>query len=268
MHFRLFAMAGVVLTCTLVNQASVVDLNLSNLAANGWKATTTSVYGGSTNATVTEATDYGADSFRFFTGTMPTSWQFQWASISTDNFAGTRLSAITAVRVRNFGAFGDGPNWLPPTFSWVVNKGDGNQRCITWKPWSNGNAREPLAWHEYDAATTGQWLVEETGVYYNSLASLKTALPNAFFEPTARLPLDWGYASQQAFNVGFCPLYDQDRAWFNGTAGYVDWFEVGVSGATTRYNLVPEPTGLLLLALGAWLLGDRPAGRKHSPSVP
>ncbi|MDM8006823.1 MAG: PEP-CTERM sorting domain-containing protein [Phycisphaerae bacterium] len=251
--------------CLLAVPAAAVDLTMDNLGANGWKATATFVWGGSTNASVTETSDYGADNFRFYTGPMNTSWQFQWAGISTDAFAGTKLSAITSVKIRNFGAFGDNPyRWQPPTFTWIVDKGDGNQRCITWQPWATtdpvtaGNPREPLVWHEYDAATTGQWFLEETETFYSSLSALKAALPNAYFEYTAELPLDWGYASQQAFNVGNCPLYDGDRGWFTDTAGYVDWFEVGVNGVVTRYDLVPEPGSLVALVTGfVGLLGLR-----------
>ncbi len=241
--------------------AGTVDLNTGNLAANGWKTTANFVYGsGPANATVAGTSDYSADNFRFFTGPMPLSWQFQWASLSSDSFAGLSLSSISSIRIRNFGAYGDNAaNWQPPTLSWIVNKGDGNQRCITWQPWSNGNAREPGVWHEYDAATTGRWFVEETGTFYTSLAGLKGAMPNATFELTANLPLDWGYASRHAFNVGNCPLYDQDRAWFSGVAGYVDWFEVGVNGTVTRYDLgvVPEPGSLALLAVGLGLVALR-----------
>ena len=92
--------------------------------------------------------------------------------------------------------------------------------------------------------------MEETASSWNSLAELKTRLPNAYFEYTAELPLDWGYASRHAFNVGNCPLYDQDRAWFGNARGYVDWFEVGVNGNVTRYNVVPEPGCLALVGLG------------------
>jgi hypothetical protein len=247
-----------VLAVPLAASAATVDLTTGNLGANGWKATATYVWGGSTNASVTETSDYGASNFRFYTGPMNTSWQFQWAGISTNGFAGTPLSSITSVKIRNFGAFGDNAaQFQPPTFTWVVDKGDTNQRCITWMPWSGGNAREPLAWHEYDAATTGTWHVYETGANYTSLAALKAALPNAYFEYTAELPLDWGYASNQAFNVGNCPLYDEDRALFTDTAGYVDWFEVGVNGNVTRYNLVPEPASLAILAGGLLLTGLR-----------
>ncbi len=233
-----------------------VALPYDDLAAQGWKATAAAVWHSNTNASVTWTNDYGASNFRFFTGSMPVSWEFQWAGVSTNAFAGMPLSAITSVNIRNFGAFGDNAyNWQPPTFTWVVDKGDTNQRCITWLPWTNGNAREPGLWHEYDAATTGQWFVEETGAKYNSLAALQAALPIAFFEVAADLPLSWGYASQQAFNVGNCPLYDGDRAYFSGAAGYVDWFEVGVNGVVTRYDLVPEPGSLLALAAGLGSLG-------------
>ncbi len=259
MVFRSIGIVGL-LVASAVSQAGTINLDMANLNANGWKATATSVYGGSTNATVTQTSDYGSNNFRFFTGAMPVAWQFQWAGISTDAFAGTPLSSLTSIKIRNFGAFGDNPvNWQPPTFTFVVDKGDTNQRCIEWKPWSNGNPREALVWHEYDAATTGQWFVQETGILYNSLAALKAALPNAYFEYTAQLPVDWGYASQQAFNVGNCPLYDADRGWFTAASGYVDWFEVGINGVTTTYNLVPEPASLMLLALGGLLLRRRAA---------
>ncbi len=243
-----------------VASAGAVNLTLDNLAANGWKATAAPVYQTTLNASVTQTEDYGAGNFRFYTGPMNTAWMFQWAGLSTDAFAGKTLASITSVKIRNYGVSGDNVNnWQPPTFTWIVDKGDSNQRCIQWKPWANGNAREAGVWHEYDAATTGQWLVEETGVYYNSLAALKAALPNAYFEYTAELPTDWGYASQQAFNVGNCPLYDGDRAWFSNARGYVNWFEVGVSGVVTRYELgvVPEPGAFALLALGFALVALR-----------
>ncbi len=238
-----------------------VNLTLDNL--DGWKVTATSVYHTPTDpaTTVTQTTDYGGQgNFRFSTGPMNVSWQFEWAGLSTEAFAGKTLASITSLRIRNYGVSGDNAaSWQPPTFTWVVDKGDSNQRCITWIPWSAGNAREPGLWHEYDAALTGQWLVEETGVKYNSLAALKAALPSAYFEYTAELPIDWGYASQQAFNVGNCPLYDVDRAYFTSARGYVDWFEVGVNGVVTRYDLgvVPEPGSLALLAVGLGLVALR-----------
>ncbi len=243
---------------------AMADVNLTLDNMQGWKATATSVYHTPTDpaTTVTQTTDYmggsGYSNFRFSTGPMNTSWQFEWAGISSDAFAGVSLANITSLKIRNFGAFGNNPaSWQPPTFVWAVDKGDGSQRCIIWIPWSDGNARDPLVWHEYDAAATGQWLVQETGVKYNSLAALKTALPNAYFEYTAQLPVSYGYASQQAFNVGNCPLYDGDRAFFTGTAGYVDWFEVGVNGVVTRYDLgvVPEPGTLALMLAGLGLFG-------------
>ncbi len=79
---------------------------------------------------------------------------------------------------------------------------------------------------------------------------MKAALPNAWFADQADLPLDWGYASQQAFNVGYCPLYDEDRAFYSGASGYVDWFTIGINGVETTYNLVPEPGSLVALCAG------------------
>jgi len=239
MRMNKTAFLALAIVCLLATTATAdVTLTMSNLAANGWKATATYVWGGSTNASVTQTNDYGCGNFKFVTGSMPNSWEFQWTGISTNAFSGLSLSSITSVKIRNFGQAGDNAlNWQPPTFTWVVDKGD-------------GNPREPGVWHEYNAAITGMWRVYETGTNYSSLASLKAALPNAFFADTSVLPLDWGYASQHAFNVGNCPLYDEDRAWFSGASGYVDWFKVGVNGVETTYNLVPEPGTLAAMCMG------------------
>lgn len=218
-------------------------LTTTNLADWGWKITATNVWGGTPNATVEETVNYGGKgNFKFYTGPMNDSWIFQWAGLSTDVYAGMYLSNIVSVKIRNFGFSGDNiGNYQPPTFMWVVSKDGVNQRCISWKPWSNGNVRQPLVWHEYDAATTGTWHVYETGFNYTNLTDLKAALPHAYFELTANLPESLGYASLHAFNVGNCPIYDEDRAWFTATTGYLDWFEIGVrNGGTTnvtRYEL-------------------------------
>ena len=238
--------------------AATVNLTMDNLTAQGWKVTATNVYGDTFDASVAQTTEHGVGDFMFYTGEMPDTWEFQWAGISTNAFSGTRLASITSVKIRTLGHDGREDNWQPSTFIWVVDKGDGNHRCVLWKPWSNGNPREPAVWHEHNAAVTGQWFVEETGRYCNSLIDLKAALPNAFFVDTGALPLDWGYASQHAFNVGNCPLYDADRSWFSRVTGHVDWFEIGVSGSVTRYDLgvgepIPEPGSLVGLAAG--LLG-------------
>lgn len=250
------SMVVCLLMATTAAMAATVNLTMDNLAANGWKTTATAVYHSVTNATVTETTNYTTSNFKFYTGAMNTSWQFQWAGISTDAFAGKALSSITSLNIKSFGASGDNPyQFQPSTFTFVVDKGGGNQRCLTWLPWKGTNPRAPGAWNTYDAMTTGQWLVEETSTYYNSFAAMLATIPNATFELAANLPVDYGYASQQAFNVGNCPLYDNDRAYFTANTSYVDWFEVGVNGVVTKYELgaVPEPSSLA--ALGTGLLG-------------
>lgn len=239
--FRSLLTVAFIATLSLSSAQGVtncVHLRMSNLAANGWKTTATSIYGGTTDASVTQQSDSGGEYFKFYTGPMNTSWKFQWAGLSTEAFAGIPLSAITSVRIRNYGISGDNVSkWQPPTFMWIVDRGDTSQRCVLWVPWTNGNPRAAGIWHEYDAATTGQWLIDDTGASYNSLAALKVALPNAYFEYSAQLPTDYGYASQQAFNVGNCPLYDEDRARFSNVQGYVDWFEIGVSNNVTHYEV-------------------------------
>jgi hypothetical protein len=249
-----YVIAVCLLALATAATAATVGLTMDNLTANGWKVTATSVYGGTTNASVTQTNDYGGvGNFKFITGSMPTSWQFQWAGISTNAFSGMTLASITSAKIRVRAQSADNLTTnQPPTFTWVVQKDANNQRCISWKAWANGNTRTQQTWLEYDCATTGQWRVYETGVNYNSLAALQAALPNAWFADTSKLPIAYGYASQQAFNVGQCPLYDEDRAWWTGATGYVDWFEVGVNGVDTRYDLgyVPEPSGVLALCAG------------------
>jgi len=261
-----------VISAMAVSAASAADVNLTmdNLAANGWKTTTTAVWGGTTEASVTQTDDYGTGNFRFWTGTMPTSWQFDWAGLSTGNLAGTPLNQIGDLRIRTFGLFGDNAvSWQPPSMTFLVSRnGATADRCLVWVPWTSGNfgtssPRAPGVWNDYDLMTTGQWRIMETGVNYSSFAAAVSALyvgqSSVTLATTAQLPLDWGYASQQALNVGNIPLYDEQRASCSGVAGYADWFDIGVSGVVTRYDLgvVPEPGSLALLAVGLGLLAFR-----------
>jgi hypothetical protein len=64
-------------------------------------------------------------------------------------------------------------------------------------------------------------------------------------------------------------MYDGDCAYFTSARGYVDWFEVGVSGVVTRYDLgvVPEPGSLALFSFGLSLLAFRRRKEFWSPDV-
>lgn len=246
--------------------AADVNLTMDNLTANGWKTTSTFVWGGSTDASVTQTADYGAGNFRFYTGTMPTSWEFQWAGLSTGGLAGTPLSAITSIKIRTFGLGGDNQfSWQPPSITFCLSRaGATADRNLVWIPWTSNafgtsNPRAPGVWNEYDCATSGIWRSLDNNVTYASFAAAKAALGTATLATTAQLPLDWGYASQQALNIGNIPLYDEQRATCSGVIGYVDWFEIGINGVVTRYDLgvVPEPGSLALLLVGLGLVGLR-----------
>jgi hypothetical protein len=262
----------IIMSALAVSVASAADVNLTmdNLAANGWKTTATFVWGGSTDASVTQTEDYGAGNFRFFTGTMPTSWQFQWAGLSTGGLAGTPLNQIGNLSMRTFGNFGDNAvSWQPPSMTFLLSRnGNTADRCLVWLPWTSSNLgtsnpRTPGVWNEYDLMTTGRWRIMETGVNYSSFAAAVAALyvgqSSVTLGNAGQLPLDWGYASQQALNIGNIPLYDEQRASYSGVAGYVDWFQIGVNGVVTRYDLgvVPEPGSLVLVAVGFGLLAIR-----------
>ncbi len=253
------------LTMTAVASADTVILTPDNLAANGWKSTATYVWGGSTNATVEATSHYGASNFRFVTGSMPTSWQFQWAGLSTGALAGTPLSAITSVKIKTFGLGGDNvQSWQPPSITFSLSRNNATaDRNLVWIPWTSAtwgasNPRAPGVWNEYDCATTGLWRSLDNNVTYSSLAAAKAVLGTATFATTAQLPVDWGYVSQHALNVGNNPLYDEQRANYSGVTGYVDWIEIGVNGVVTRYDFVPEPASLMLLAAGVVVLTGRP----------
>ena len=58
---------------------------------------------------------------------------------------------------------------------------------------------------------------------------------------------------------GLTEMVSGSVSWFSGAAGYVDWFEVGVNGNVTRYNLTPEPATLSLLGLAALMMRRRRA---------
>ncbi|HOB76634.1 MAG TPA: PEP-CTERM sorting domain-containing protein [Phycisphaerae bacterium] len=259
-------------TCALAASvaygAGTVNLTMDNLEANRWKVTATAVYGDptQTHAFVAETNHYahgGTGNFQFYTqGGMDANYdeKWQWAGISTNDFAGMPLANITSAKIRVLGASGDTMwRWQPPTFVWVLDNGSGEWRTVRWVPWGNEVNRSDVAltWFEFDAATEGRWLIEESGAYYNSLAELQAALPNAFFDTPEHIRTDYGWASDHGFNVGNCPVYADYVSYVNGVTGYVDWFEIGVNGDVTRYDLgvVPEPASLALmgglLGLGA-----------------
>jgi hypothetical protein len=266
----LFAMAALAVPLARAADATV-NITTDNL--NGWTITTGRLGSGTANASVTQTTDYGGQgNFRFYTGAGVQNTSWQWAGISSGDFGGMLLSSISSMSIQEFGFSGDSPNnWEPPTFTWFIDKGNGSPRTVVWVPWntafpggsygsiSTSNSRTPGQWNTYDCATTGTWFVEENGAKYTSLAALKAAFPSGFFLPASRLPAS-SYLSQQAFNLGNVQVYNADQTMFNNTTGYVDWFEVGVNGTVTRYDLgaaVPEPGALALLALGLGLVALR-----------
>ncbi len=258
--------------------AGTVNLTLSPPNMDGWSTTIRHINGNvfpevvtAGAGTITETTDYGGQgNFRFQVPSMPNSWQLEWAGIGTAGLAGTALNQITSLRIRTFGLGGDNVNnWQPPSITLSLSRnGATADRNIVWVPWTSSqygaaNPRAPGGWNEYDMMTSGLWRnLDASKTYANfaaAVADLYSGATTVNLATTAQLPTGWGYASQQAVNVGMCPLYDEQRALDSGVTGYVDWFEIGVSGNITRYELgvIPEPGSLALLALGFGLLALR-----------
>ncbi|MDM8006596.1 MAG: PEP-CTERM sorting domain-containing protein [Phycisphaerae bacterium] len=187
----------------------------------------------------------------------------KYAAISTGNYAGTKAAQITSLKIRLYGIEGTGSTWQAPMFVLALEKnpGDTNNRIAWWIPWADTTAREPGVWKEYDAMTDGQWYVPNAaGARFATFGALTTAYPNSVLATDSQVSA-WGFGAgatgtAHSFNVGFASMYNEVLDYGNDARGVVDWFELGIDGAVTKFylNEVPEPATLVFLALGSLLV--------------
>ena len=244
-----------------ITAASAVDMNLDTLGAYGW-STVITVDSSGRGGVFQKEGPYGGEPvgqkmFMFTEGNSGRATS-PWSAITTPNYNGLHLSDITALSMKTSGFEGaDASNWQPPHFLVSFVNSGGNTRCAEWLPWTDGIARNPgssvdAKFGTYDAMVDGSWFCAWSGLTFTTWADMITGLGDCTI--VASTP---GYGANwrgNGFSVGF-GIYDSSNAKYNSDArGLVEYFDVGIDGTTTRFNLVPEPGSLALLALGGTVL--------------
>lgn len=245
--------------------AGTVNMSLATMGAHGWDSVIT-VDSSGRGGIYEKVGPYGGEPagkymFMFTEGSTNKSTN-PWSAITTANYNGTTLSQITALTMRTSGfEGGDTSNFQPPHFILSFVNAGGNTRCAEWMPWTDGIARDPgnsaaAHFHTFDAMTDGSWFCAWTGGWYNTFADMVTALGGGSYIVATNA---YGTSAWKGngVSVGF-GVYDSSNAKYNSDGrGLVDYFEVGINGSTTRYNLVPEPATIGMLLLGLPLLRRR-----------
>ncbi len=243
--------------------AATIGMNTSQLGTYGWNSVVIADSGG--RGAVGDRVQNGSNGIQFTNGDKDKT-NSSTAMISTANYAGVAASSITALNIRVWGHEGDGSDWQAPMFVFPFQKAPGNlsNRYAFWIPWSDGVARAPQTWQTYNALTDGTWYVPNVGATFLTFASMLTAYPLMIFPTDTDLALMGKFpAGAHSFNVGYM---DGGVDWVNyvgkysdSARGTVDWFEVGINGETTRFDLndVPEPATLAILTIGMGLAGIR-----------
>jgi hypothetical protein len=151
---------------------------------------------------------------------------------------------------------GDDPDYYqPPTFMFAFSPTVYHDRIVTWLPWYNGNPRAPGStdWVTYDAMTTGIWYIASVGTIYYSFAEMVAANPDMTFMSDEELATYLPDYPGRTFNVGLGNYGPDTSKYFSSTRGGVDWFDVGIDGDITRWDLnevVPEPGSMFTLLAG------------------
>jgi len=232
--------------------AGTVNMKVADLTTYGWKATAKSSVA-EPGASVQDKLNYAGSNGIQFSPKRSVSNDRAYAAISTSAFQGVAISSITSLSIRTFGAEGDGSAWQPPTFQLWLYKAPTNLslRPIVYLPWTGGNARAPGSWNTYNALTAGNWYCPWTGATYANWAAVVAGIPEGFISDAAA---GANTPTGQAFEVGALPAFNETITYFSSARGTVDWFDVGISGVTTRYDLgevpVPEPGSILALTMG------------------
>lgn len=177
-----------------------------------------------------------------------------WSTLSTTNYDGVALSRITALNISLYGIEG-GESWQPPKFVFALKKTptDWSNRFAEWIPWSDGTPKpSPAAWQTLDALVDGSWTIPWVSKTYSTMADMLANYPGLTFSNDAEIQLAMSGFAGKSFNLGHANWIGATAPYNDDNRGVVDWFEVGVDGVNTMYDLnqVPEPGSLAALAVG------------------
>ena len=112
--------------------------------------------------------------------------------------------------------------------------------------------------------TDGQWYIPWTGARYSTFAAMLAATPTLVLASDAQLVTMSGAGgiapgatgAAHSLNVGHFSWINEVATYHDSARGTVDWFEIGVNGNVTRFDLndVPEPATLIALLTGMGLV--------------
>lgn len=159
------------------------------------------------------------------------------------------INQITALNARIAVIEGD-VNYQAPKFVLKLFKAADNlsDRTLEWVPFSDGVTRVINTWYTMDALVDGSWICPNTGATYTTFAAAVAALPAGVITSANTYWPNLPYG----FSIGSNNWVSNVTQYNDNSRGVCDWFEIGIDGATTRYDLadVPEPGSLLALATG------------------
>lgn len=259
MRFRTLILTGVIAAfAASAACAGTVYMQKADLEANGW--TPVIKADSEPRGSITDKFNYGGPGINGigFTNGDKDKAQGCWSAISSSSYSGLAASSITALNIRVYGAEGDGANWQAPTFFFAFKKAADNlsNRYALWVPWADGTPRAAGSWQTYDAMTDGEWYIPWVGKRYSTYADMLAAYPDMAFASDAEIAGMSPIYSGKSFNVGHASEYASEFGeYFDSAYGVIDWFEVGVNGNNTLFELgdaapVPEPGSIAALATG------------------
>lgn len=246
MKIRVALLAIAIATLAVAVSADTVWIPTTTSLPTGWGISVVADSGG--RGSVTTKALLGENGFQFTQGDANKTVGCR-SILGTNNLAGLPLSSITALNIRLLYIEGD-QSAQAPKFILKLQKTptDVSDRSLEWIPFSDGITKQTNVWMDLDAMVDGSWICPNVGTTYTTLAGALAAYPGLQFTSD----LTYYPLLTYAFSVGHNRWVSNTNIYNDNNRGMVDWFEIGINGVTTRYDLadVPEPGSLIALAAG------------------
>jgi hypothetical protein len=241
-----FVIALAILALSASAYAGTVYMPSVSSLAPGWNMSV--VADSSGRGSITNKATAGSNGFQFTLGDKDKTSGVR-SILGTTSYDGVALSSITTLKARVMVIEGDG-NYQAPKFVLKLQKAIDNvsDRTLEWIPFSDGVTRVVNTWFDLDATVDGSWICPNTGATYLTLAAAQAAIPGGLITSSSTY---WPLLPY-GFSIGSNNWVSNVSTYNDNSRGVCDWFEVGINGVNTKYDLydVPEPGALLALATG------------------